>query len=155
MEASEGLFSPLRSVSLLLLLLGGVAIGAVAFAEQRRQASMREKIFQARDAWSHRDVDAIVALFADEGELIVPGAHWRGRTQIREAVRQFAQSRRDVKIDIRRILLTTDQAVVEWRYADRASDGSGYAEVDDAIVIDFADEQILRWREYFDTQSTP
>lgn len=137
----------------LLLVLFVALLGTTAFVNQyRKQEGMRSAIKQARDAWVRQDAEALAQLFTPDGELIVPGSRWRGQTQIRAEVSRFAQQYSEVQIDIQRIILAEDSAVVEWHYEDTEQATGRRNKADDAIVVDFKDGRIERWREYFDTQ---
>jgi uncharacterized protein (TIGR02246 family) len=114
---------------------------------------MRTLIEQARNAWVARDADALAQMFTPDGELIVPGQRWQGQAKIREEVTRFAQQYSDVKIVIRRIIVEDNQAAVEWYYEDTEKATGLRNKADDAIVIDFKDGRISRWREYFDTKT--
>ena len=125
-----------------------------AFANQsRKQEDIRALIKQARDAWVARDANALAQLFAPDGELIVPGERWQGQAKIREEVASFAQQYSDVKIEIRRIIVEDNQAVVEWYYEDTEKATGLRNKADDAIIVDFKDGRISRWREYFDNKT--
>jgi ketosteroid isomerase-like protein len=45
-----------------------------------------------------------------------------------------------------------DQAVVEWQWRDTEDTTGVRHRADDAMVIDFKDGSIVRWREYIDTR---
>lgn len=83
----------------------------------------------------------------------MPGQRWRGQAKIRQEVTRFAQQYSDVKIDIRRIIVKDNQAAVEWYYEDTEKATGLRNKADDAIIVDFKDGQISRWREYFDTKT--
>lgn len=108
---------------------------------------------QAADAWIEGDGDAFAALFVTDSELIVPGKRWVGKAQIRQAVTKFALTAANVKIDIRRIIVDGNQAVVEWHWENTEKATGDRIQADDAIVIDFKQNRIGRWREYFDTET--
>ncbi len=114
---------------------------------------IRAIIEQAKTAWIDRDADALAQLFTVDGELIVPGQRWQGRTRIRTEVAKYAQQYRDVSITISQIIIEGDRAAVEWHYEDTEHATGKRNKADDAIAIDFKAGQIDRWREYFDTQS--
>ncbi len=125
-----------------------------AFANQyRKQEDIRPLLKQARDAWVARDANALAQLFAPDGELIVPGKRCQGQAKIRQEVSRFAQQYSDVKIDIRRIIVEGNQAVVEWHYEDTEKATGLRNKADDAIIVDFKDGRISRWREYFDNKT--
>lgn len=141
-----------------LLVLGliffSMTFTTAAFANQsRKQQNIRVLIKQARDAWVARDANAITQLFAPDGELIVPGKRWQGQAEIQQEVSRFAQQSTDVKIEIRRIIVEGNQAVVEWYYEDTEKATGLRHKADDAIIVDFKDGRISRWREYFDNKT--
>ncbi len=132
----------------------GVAFSAGAFAKQyQQQAAIRALINQARDAWVAGDANALSQLFTPDGVLIVPGQRWQGQARIRQEVSRFAQQYADVKIDIQQIMVADNRAAVEWHYEDTEKATGKRNQADDAILIDFKDGRISRWREYFDTET--
>lgn len=110
-------------------------------------------IVKARDAWMMGNADAVAQLFAPEGEFIVPGQCWRGQREIHQAVTEFVASSSDVQIEIQRILVDGEQAVVEWTWEDTDRKTGQRNRADDAIVVDFKDGLIRRWREYIDSKT--
>lgn len=136
------------------LIFFSMTFSTVAFANQyMKPEDIRTSIVQARNAWVARDANALAQMFAPDGELIVPGKRWQGQGEIRAEVSRFAQQYSDVKIDIRRIIVEGHQAVVEWHYEDTENATDLRNKADDAIVVDFKDGRISRWREYFDNQT--
>ncbi|MBV8882609.1 MAG: nuclear transport factor 2 family protein [Chroococcidiopsidaceae cyanobacterium CP_BM_RX_35] len=134
---------------ILSLIFSPVALAA----QHRMQKDIRTLIEQARNAWVARDANAIAQMFAPNGELIVPGQRWQGREEIRAGVTSFTQQYTDVKIDTQRVIVEGNQAVVEWHYEDTEKATGVRNKADDAIVIDFKDGLIDRWREYFDNKT--
>ena len=129
-------------------------VSTTAFANQSsKQEEIRRLIEQVRNAWVARDANALAQMFAPEGELIVPGKRWQGQAKIRQEVTRFAQQYSDVKIDIQRIIVEGNHAVVEWYYEDTEKATGLRNQADDVIVIDFKDGRISRWREYFDNKT--
>ncbi|MBD2048116.1 nuclear transport factor 2 family protein [Coleofasciculus sp. FACHB-64] len=114
---------------------------------------IRIAITQARDAWIARDAEALTALFAPDGEIILPGQRWQGQERIRQEVTHFAHQYSDVRIEIRQVVVESDRAVVEWYYEDTENATGHRNKADDVIVINFKEGQISRWREYFDTET--
>ncbi len=136
------------------LIFFSIIFSTAAFANQyRKQQNIRVLLKQARDAWVARDANALAQIFAPDGELIVPGKRWHGQAEIREEVSRFAQQSTDVKIEIRRIIVEGNQAVVEWYYEDTEKATGLCHKADDAIIVDFKDGHISRWREYFDDKT--
>jgi uncharacterized protein (TIGR02246 family) len=115
--------------------------------------AIRSIVHQARDCWIQGSGEAFAALFTADGELIVPGSRWIGPDAIASAVTNFATQVSDVTIEIHRIMVDGNQAVVEWRWEDTAKATGKRTPADDAIVIDFRGDRIARWREYIDTQT--
>lgn len=110
-------------------------------------------IQQARDAWITGDANSFAALFLPNGEFIIPGNRWVGQAAIRKVAADFASAYTDVRIDIRRIVVQGSQAVVEWHWQETEKATGENSSADDAIVIDFQESYISRWREYIDTKS--
>ena len=71
----------------------------------------------------------------------------------REEVTRFSQQYSVVKIDIRRIIVKDNQAAIEWHYEDTEKVTGLRSRADDAIIVDFKNGRISRWREYFDTKT--
>lgn len=116
-------------------------------------ATIHARINQAKESWMQGDAAAFAALFTAEGEFIVPGDRRIGPTAIRQAVTDFAANASNVKIEIRRVLIAGNQALVEWYWEDTEKTTGKRNRADDAIVIDFTGDRISRWREYIDTQT--
>jgi uncharacterized protein (TIGR02246 family) len=114
---------------------------------------IRSRIQQAADAWMAGDADAFAEMFVPEGEFIVPGNCWLGQAAIRQVAADFASAYSEVKIDIRRIVVDGNSAVVEWHWQETETATGKRGAADDAIAIDFQNGRISRWREYIDTQS--
>jgi len=114
---------------------------------------IRRLIRQAGQAWIAGDADTFAGLFTSDGEFVVPGKRRQGPSAIREVLAGFAQGYSDIKIDIRRIIVDGDQAVVEWYWEDTKNATGVRNRADDAIVVDFKDGRISRWREYIDTKT--
>lgn len=113
---------------------------------------IQRMIQNARNAWMAGDAEAWAALFSTDGEVIVHGNRWVGQDAIRKALADFAAGSSSVKIDIRRIIIDGNQAVVEWYWQDQDKAGRRN-QADDAIVIDFKANRIIRWREYIDNKT--
>jgi uncharacterized protein (TIGR02246 family) len=121
-------------------------------AKFMKPEEIRSLIQKAGDAWMAGDADGWAALFIPDGEFIVPGNRWVGQEEIRKAASDFA-SNYTVKINIRRIIIEGNQAVVEWHWQDTEKATGRLSQADDAIVVDFQAGQISRWREYIDTKT--
>jgi len=105
---------------------------------------------QAR-AWERGDLTAIVADFAPDGVLISPGGCCQGHDALRQAAESFFAAAIDVQVVVTRVLLDGDQGAAEWTWSETSrTDGRRYT-IKDAIIFDLHDDQIVSWREYFDT----
>jgi uncharacterized protein (TIGR02246 family) len=120
--------------------------------EVMKPEDIRRMIQSARNAWMTGDSEAWAALFSTDGRVIVHGNRWVGQDAIRKSLTDFAAGSASVKIDIRRIMIDGNQAVVEWYWQDRDKAGRRN-QADDAIVIDFKANHIIRWREYIDNKT--
>lgn len=114
---------------------------------------IRSVIKQASNAWIAGDAETFAALFMPDGEFIVPGDRWIGQAEIRKVAADYALAYSDVKINIRRIIIDGNQSVVEWDWEDKENATGIRSQANDAIVVDFKNGQISRWREYIDTKS--
>jgi uncharacterized protein (TIGR02246 family) len=115
--------------------------------------AIQAAIAQARQAWITGDAEAFSALFTANGELIVPGQRWQGRDAIRHVLSEFAATHTNVEIEIQRIMIDSHQATVEWTWQDTEIATGKRSQAEDAIVVDFVEGQISRWREYIDTKT--
>ncbi|HEY3232869.1 MAG TPA: nuclear transport factor 2 family protein [Roseiflexaceae bacterium] len=107
---------------------------------------------QAR-AWERGDLAAIVADFAPDGVLISPGGRWQGYDALRLAAESFFAAAIDVQVVVTRVLLDGDEGAAEWTWSETSRiDGRRYT-IEDAIIFNLRDDQIVSWREYFDTAS--
>ncbi|MEB3180146.1 MAG: SgcJ/EcaC family oxidoreductase [Nostocaceae cyanobacterium] len=115
---------------------------------------IRAIIQQAAKAWMTGDPDGFAKLFAPDGVFIVPGNRWVGETKIRQVAADFAATHTDVKIEIQQIVIDGNHAVVEWLWSDTETATGLNQKAEDAIVVDFKDGLISRWREYIDTETS-
>lgn len=112
----------------------------------------RSIIQQAAEAWITGNADSFASLFLPDGEFIVPNNRWVGTEKIRQVAADFATDY-EVKIEIRRIIVEDERAVVEWYWSDTQKATGKCNQADDAIVVDFRAGKISRWREYIDATS--
>jgi uncharacterized protein (TIGR02246 family) len=111
---------------------------------------IRSIIDRAAKAWMNGDAELFASLFLPDGEFIVPGNRWVGREQIRQVLADFASNVAEVKIEIQRIIIDGNLAVVEWHWQEQSKETGKIERAEDAIVVDFKDGSIERWREYID-----
>ncbi|MEM7131094.1 MAG: nuclear transport factor 2 family protein [Chloroflexota bacterium] len=111
---------------------------------------IEQLIARQADAWQRADVDAIGADFAEDGLFISPGGRWQGPEAIMQTAREFFVVCSEVQVEIRRILLDSNQGAIEWVWHEtRKDDGQTYT-MEDAIIFELRDGQIIYWREYFE-----
>lgn len=104
-------------------------------------------------AWETGDPDLLAAGFAPDGEIVVSGKRIRGHDALKATVTRFASRHCDVQVTLRRIVCGDDCAAVEYRWADtKIETGQRYL-ADDAVWVDFSGELIVRWREYWDSET--
>lgn len=114
---------------------------------------IRALIETAKRAWEEKDVAMLVSLFAEEGELIVPGTRSHGKSQIQSLLEDFAATDDQIQIEIHQIVVSGDRAILEWTWRQTNSESGEVYIADDAIAVDVQDGKILRWREYIDDQT--
>ncbi len=111
----------------------------------------RELVERQARAWERADLQAITADFAPDGILISPGGRWQGHDAIRAAAESFFQVAHQVKVEVTRVLIEGDAGAAEWTWSEtRRADGSQH-QAEDAIIFVLRGDQIVYWREYFDT----
>jgi uncharacterized protein (TIGR02246 family) len=82
-----------------------------------------------------------------------PGHRWVGFELIKQAAREFQDSHNQVVIKIRHILIENNKAAIEWRWEDVNIITGERSQASDAIMVDFINGRIQRWREYIDRDS--
>jgi uncharacterized protein (TIGR02246 family) len=117
------------------------------------RAEARALVERQARAWERGDLAAIVADFAPDGVLISPAGRWQGYDALGRAAESFFVAAFDVQVVVTRVLLDGDAGAAEWTWSETSrTDGRRYT-VNDAIIFDLRDDQIVSWREYFDTAS--
>jgi len=104
---------------------------------------------QAR-AWEAGDIAAALADFAPDGVLISPGGRWQGHAALAQAMTDFRKGVRGVKVTVTRAFLAGEVGAAEWTWQETRLDGSVHT-VEDGIIFVLRNNQIVYWREYFDT----
>lgn len=115
------------------------------------RAEARALVERQARAWEAEDLDAIVADFAEDGELVSPGGRWVGEAAVRAAAAAFFRVATDVRAEVTTVLIDGDDGAVEWHwsYLDRST--GRRVGTPDGILFSLRDGRITSWREYFDT----
>ena len=104
-----------------------------------------------RDAWLRGDLDAYLALWAEDMTFQSPvhAEPLRGRTAFADLVRQSLAVARPVAFDFTHIAVVRDVVLAEWRIAIERRDGGRRIEWSGMSVAEVQDGLIRRWREYW------
>ena len=104
------------------------------------------------DAWKQRDVDAILAYFADDAVYHnIPIAPAEGLDAIRAVVEMFVPPADGIEFVIHNIFSSGD--IVFTERTDRFVMGEKTIELPVAGVFELRDGKIAAWRDYFDLQT--
>lgn len=103
-------------------------------------------------AWTEGKPDQFAALFAENGEFIVPGDRWVGPEAIRQVTAEFTEANA-VAIVVQNILIQGQHAAVEWHWQETNRSTGETSQAEDVTMIDIVDGKIQRWREYIDNRS--
>src|SRR5215208_7131284 len=91
----------------------------------RRQA-VEEKVRAYYEAMDNRDVDAMLALWADDGvEDVVPIGVIRGREELRAFLSELFAAMPDARTTVTRVIAGEQDCAVEWRL-EGTFDGSPF-----------------------------
>lgn len=102
----------------------------------------------AIDACETQNGKAFASLFLAQGELILPKHRYVGKAEIEKVTTAYLSACESVDIKVKRIIVESNQAVIEWHWSSVAKDSGQVHQSDNAIVIDFQAGAIARWREY-------
>ena len=134
------------------MILSTAALTAPQSHSESSSPAIRTTIQQAKQAWVDSDAAAFAALFAADGELIVPGQHWQGRSAIEAVTASFVEQFK-VAIEIQNILIDGNQAAVMWAWKETPKADTQSRQTEDVIMVEFEAGQIRRWREYIDAET--
>src|SRR6058998_2137605 len=106
---------------------------------------------QRRDAWLREDLDAYLALWAEDMTFQSPvhAEPLRGRAAFADLVRQSLAIARPIAFDFTHIAVVRDVVLAEWRIAVERRDGGRRIEWWGMSVAEVQDGLIRRWREYW------
>lgn len=110
--------------------------------------TMRACIQAAVCACTAKDSRALASLFLPKGEMILQNKGWVGRSAIERVSAQYLASCEAIAIEVHRILVEGNCAVVEWTWQNTNSGNRQPNITDNVIIIDFQENAIARWREY-------
>jgi ketosteroid isomerase-like protein len=105
-----------------------------------------------RDAWLREDLDAYLALWAEDMTFQSP-AHaepLRSRAAFAELVRRSLASARPLRFDFTHIAVAGPMVLAEWRIGIERRDGGRRIEWSGMSVAEVRDGLIRTWREYWD-----
>jgi len=106
---------------------------------------------QRRDAWLREDLDAYLALWAEDMTFQSPvhAEPLRGRAAFADLVRQSFGFARPLAFDFTHIAVAGDVVLAEWRIAVERRAGGRRIEWWGMSVAEVRDGRIRRWREYW------
>jgi uncharacterized protein (TIGR02246 family) len=128
--------------------------GSVTLKSPMTPEAIQLIIQQAAHCWVTGNVEEFASLFTPDGEFITPGHRSVGPKEIQKTSEAFYETHHQVEIKITNVLVENERAAVEWKWQDIDKISGKCSQADDAIMIDFCDSKICRWREYIDTTST-
>jgi uncharacterized protein (TIGR02246 family) len=104
-----------------------------------------------RDAWLHEDVEAYLALWAEDMTFQSPvhAEPLRGRQAFGELVRRSFALARPISFDFTHIAVVGDMVLAEWRIAIEPRERGGRVEWWGMSVAEIRDGLIRMWREYW------
>ena len=106
---------------------------------------------QRRHAWLRGDLDAYLALWADDMVFQSPvhATPLRGRAAFAELVRRSLALSRPLEFEVTRLAVDGDFVLAEWRIAVERRDGGRRIEWWGMSTAEFRGGLIHRWREYW------
>src|SRR3954468_845615 len=127
-----------------------------------RRKAVEEKVRAYYEAMDNRDVDAMVALWAEDGvEDVVPVGVIRGREELRAFLSELFAAMPDARTTITRLIAGEQDCAVEWRL-EGTFNGAAFmgieptgsrVELREVSVVDLKDGQIVGITAYFDGAS--
>jgi steroid delta-isomerase-like uncharacterized protein len=127
-----------------------------------RRKAVEEKARAYYEAMDNRDVDAMVALWGDEGvEDVVPIGVIRGRDELRVFLSELFAAMPDARTTITRVIAGEQDCAVEWRLEGTFS-GAGFlgleptgsrVELREVSLVEVKDGEIVGITAYFDGAS--
>lgn len=140
-----------RALLLAGLLLAAAAPFSPASAEEKSPLVVAHEMV---NAWNARDVDAIAALFAEDGRflsMMQPATAREGRETIREAWGELLAGVSEIELQLRNIAVSGNSVFLERVDVFTYNGKEGRVPV--ACVLDIRDGKVQEWREYYDHAS--
>jgi limonene-1,2-epoxide hydrolase len=118
-------------------------------------AQAHELFDRRRAAWLAADLDAYLALFADDLEIHMPGRAEpvRGIEPYRKLVAQSFEWARPASFDFHHLAVNGDTVLAEWTISVERRDNGARVGWRGMSVCEIRDGQIAWWREYWDPAS--
>jgi len=118
-------------------------------------ADAQQLFDRRRVAWLAADLDAYLALFADDLEIHMPGRAepLRGIDPYRELVSQSFEWARPASFDFHHLAVSGDVVLAEWTIAVERRGNGGRVQWQGMSACEIRDGRIAWWREYWDPAS--
>ena len=102
-------------------------------------------------AWENQDVASLVEDFAPDAVFKAASFTFNGVDGIKNAAQNYFRDFTDTRVEIRRIIIESNQGAVEWDWSDRNKKTGKPSAAEDAIIFELNDDgKIVYWREYIE-----
>ncbi|MEO0801667.1 MAG: nuclear transport factor 2 family protein [Cyanobacteria bacterium J06642_2] len=166
MSASKNRIAWLSSTLLLVPLMQFSRVPPAAIAGQAPQSEVvvegeeatlseedvRQVFDQVIEAWTTPNPDLLVDVYAEDGEFVLPGEVFSGKDAIRELATAYTADH-EIAVDLKRVVVVGNFAFAEWVWNDTDKASGETSQFDEAVVVDFEDGKVKRWREYIDADT--
>ena len=93
-------------------------------------------------------VDTFLDLFSPGAEMVLPNAYCVGKDAIRTALGGMYNTYDSISIKVTRVVSGGNVVWIEWRWSDRNRLTGNSHLMDTALILEFENDRIRRWREY-------
>lgn len=133
-----------------------VIISLFVFSGQMNsEANIQAMVKRQAQAWQQENVSSIVEDFAPDAIFIAAGHTFRGVEAIQKSAESYFRQFTDIKVKIKRIIISDNQGAVEWDWSDRHRKTGQKSAAEDAIIFELRDDgKISYWREYIEKKQT-
>lgn len=111
---------------------------------------MMALVERQKKAWESKDVELLLADFAEDCLFIVPGKIVKGKLQLRQIAQDYWQQYRETQIEIKRVFFQGNQGAIEWHWRDVQKETRKRQLAHDVIIFELQAYKIKYWREYID-----